>query len=117
VTEALILDEHYSDAIAKELRERGHDVISVVANSELRGQSDSEIYRFGAENGRRVVTENIKDFRPLLVAGAAKSPSARLLLVPPSRFPRGGGDRQAKIVAALDQWLSLSDRPQEDWLQ
>lgn len=117
MTEALLLDEHYSEEIAQALREQDYDVTSVVSSTELRGKSDEEIFKYAAENGRRIVTENIKDFRPFLTANPPRTPSAKLLLVPPRRFPRGGGKRQSAIVAALATWLSQSDeRPQEDWL-
>lgn len=116
----LLLDKHYSAAIAQALRELGHDVVAAVASDELRGASDPELSRHATQTGRRIVTENIKDFRPLLLtANAAGTPAAPLLLVPPRRFPRGHGDRNATIVAALDVWLRRPDadpRPGEDWL-
>lgn len=120
MTEKLLLDEHYSDAIAARLRAAGHDVLAVVADPELRAQPDSEVFRRAAASGRRIVTENIKDFRPLLQQAYADGDLvARLLLVPPDRFPRGPGRRASTIVAALSEWLSTSHdgaRPQEDWL-
>ena len=114
-----LLDEHYGEAIAAELRGLGHDVIAVVSDPSLRGSSDPVIFRWAAEQDRRIVTENIKDFRPLLLQHqAAGTPTASLLLVPPRRFPRGRGDRAAAIVAALHAWSTRSDatRPVEDWL-
>lgn len=120
MTVQLLLDEHYAEAIAAALRTTGHDVVSAVSDAELRGTSDPELFRYAAETNRRIVTENIKDFRPLLLqAIAAGSPVAALLLVPPRRFPRGRGDRAATIVAALRGWLDHPDadrRPVEDWL-
>ncbi|MEQ6896039.1 DUF5615 family PIN-like protein [Microbacterium sp. KR10-403] len=120
MTNALLLDEHYGEAIAIALRERGHDVVSVVADDELRGAPDADVFRVAAASHRRIVTENIKDFRPLLMDAAAQgAPFAALLLVPPRRFPRGRGDRSAVIIAALHEWLAARDageRPLEDWL-
>jgi hypothetical protein len=120
VSEKLLLDEHYSDAIAERLRAADHDVLAVVAEPELRGQSDLEVFRRAAASGRRIVTENIKDFRPLLQQAYANGDSAaRLLLVPPGRFPRGTGRRSSVIVGALSAWLGASHdtaRPEEDWL-
>ncbi|HEU5008373.1 MAG TPA: DUF5615 family PIN-like protein [Jatrophihabitantaceae bacterium] len=118
--QALLLDEHYSDAIAAELRAAGHDVVAVVADPQLRAQSDPEVYRHAAASGRRLVTENVKDFRPLLQqAYVDRNPIARLLLVPPNRFPRGTGRRATVIVGALRAWLAAAEaaeRPDEDWL-
>jgi hypothetical protein len=120
VSEKLLLDEHYSDAIAAELRKTGYDVLAVVADPDLRAQPDAEIFRRAAAADRRIVTENIKDFRPLLQrAYAASDPAARLLLVPPNRFPRGAARRTAAIVKAVSAWpaaLDGADRPDEDWL-
>lgn len=120
MSEKLLLDEHYSDAIAVDLRAAGHVVVAVVADAQLRAQPDSEVFRHAATSGRRIVTENIKDFRPLLQhAYAAGDPAAPLLLVPLNRFPRGVGHRQAAIVKAVSDWLDaaeVGDRPDEDWL-
>jgi len=119
MTERLLLDEHYSAVIATELRQSGFDVVAVVAVPELRGASDPDVFAWAAREGRRIVTENIKDFRPLLRDAAEVGlPTAALLLVPPRRFPRGRGDRTAVIVAALTAWLGQRGdrRPTEDWL-
>lgn len=120
MTAALLLDEHYSDEIAKALRADGFSVLAVVATPELVGASDAQIFGWASAEGRRVVTENTKDFRPLLLAAiAANVPHAPLLLVPPRKFPRGRGDRAASITAALSLWLLRPDvdgRPSEDWL-
>lgn len=120
MTVHLLLDEHYAEAIAAELRATGHDVVATVSYPELRGTSDQELFRHAAETNRRIVTENATDFRPLLLeAIATGSPTAPLLLVPPRRFPRGRGDRTAAIIAAIRAWLERPDaprRPVEDWL-
>jgi hypothetical protein len=120
MTTRLLLDEHYSEEIAAALRDAGHDVIAAVSDAELRGMSDAGLFQHAAADGRRILTENIKDFRPLLLdAVAAGRPTAPLLLVPPRRFPRGRGDRTATIVAAVRGWLDTPDaerRSLEDWL-
>jgi len=120
VTARLLLDEHYSAEIARRLRVDGHDVMAVAEVAHLREQTDAELFRYAASERRRIVTENIKDFRPLLVnAYTSGQTIARLLFVSPKRFPRGGGHRTQAIVAALATWLSRPDageRPDEDWL-
>lgn len=119
MTVRLLLDEHFADVIAKRLRDGGHDVVAVVADPALRAQPDAEIYRRAAMEGRRIVTENVKDFRPLLPSAYDNNdPVAPLLLVAPGRFPRGGR-RAAAVVSALGMWLAQEDagsRPDEDWL-
>lgn len=116
----LQLDEHYSESVAAQLRAAGYDVVAVVADAEPRAQPDEEIFRRAAAAGRRIVTENVKDFRPQLQrAHANGDPIAALLLVPATRFPRGSGRRSAAIKAGLLKWLSqtaVADRPDDDWL-
>lgn len=116
----LLLDEHYAADIAERLVSIGHDVNAVVANPELRSSSDVDLFRWAASMQRRIVTENIKDFRPVLLdEHATGHPLARLLLVSPRLFPRGDGSRSNDIVEALAFWLSRPDvvnRPDENWL-
>jgi hypothetical protein len=116
----LLLDEHYAAAIAEQLREQGHDVIAVVEEQELRAQADAELFRWAASRGRRIVTENIKDFRPLLLnAYTTGEQVASLLLVSPRRFPRGSGERTHAIAKTLGIWLGEAEHrplPDEDWL-
>lgn len=71
--------------------------------------------------GRRIVTENVKDFRPLLHrAEAVGTPTAGVLFTS-GRFPRGRR-HQGRLIAALDAWLvdaaaTRSDPfPLEGWL-
>lgn len=120
MTVRLLLDEHYAPEIADRLRADGHDVVVVAANVDLQGQPDAELFRHAAGEGRRIVTENIKDFRPLLAqVFTTGEPFAQLLLVSPRRFPRGTGNRAETIVKALSAWLDLpdvADRSDEDWL-
>ncbi len=120
VTAKLLLDEHYSDEIAAQLRDAGYDVVAVVADPDLRAQPDADIYRFASATDRRIVTENIKDFRPLLqLAYADGEPIASLLFVQAGRFPRGSGGRAAAISTGLLSWLAapdVEDRPDEDRL-
>lgn len=113
---ALLLDEMFPPAIADELRRRGHDVIAVAADPQLRAKSDPELFAWAAQQKRRLVTENAKDFRRLLDESA---PAGSGLLLTSSRsFPRS---RQAPgaLISALEAWLSSPDvaaRPPEDWL-
>jgi hypothetical protein len=114
---ALLLDEMFSPDIAVELRRRGHDVIAVAALPELRSMSDVEIYGWASGEGRRIVTENVKDFRPLLVHDAELVGSG-LLFTSARTFPRSRRS-PGSLIVALDGWLTQADvliRPPEDWL-
>ena len=113
---ALLLDEMFSLAIAEELRRRGHDVIAVAAEPQIRAMTDADLLTWSADHARRLVTENVKDFRPLLNAGEASGPG--LLCTSSRRFPRSRG-AVSVLIKALDGWLTRSDvaeRPPEDWL-
>lgn len=123
----LLLDEMHAPGVAGELR-RGHDVIAVAADPELRAFTDGDLFRLAGSDpsrvssdvaGRRVVTENVKDFRPLLRrAREAGMSGPGFLFTSSRRFPRSRA-RPAPLIEALDAWLSGPDvarRPPEDWL-
>jgi hypothetical protein len=65
VSQSLLLDEMFSDGVAQQLRAKGYDVISVVADSPLTGLPDDQVLAYAAAEGRALVTANIKDFVPL----------------------------------------------------
>lgn len=65
----LLLDEMFAPQIAEALRRRGHDVVALVADPELRALPDPEVYEWAGGQRRRVVTENVKDFRVLVAPG------------------------------------------------
>ena len=60
----LLLDEQLSPTIAEQLRARSHDVVSA-AEVELAGAADERVLSSAARDRRTVVTNNIKDFRPM----------------------------------------------------
>jgi hypothetical protein len=84
-----LLDEQLSPQIARVLRERGLDVDSVTERSDLVESPDEEILDTAAREQRAVVTNDIKDFRPLatqrLVDGRGH---AGLILIPAARSRR-----------------------------
>jgi predicted nucleic acid-binding protein len=65
MSQPLLLDEMFSDDIARQLHVKGHDVISVVADPALVGLPDDQILAHATTQGRTLVTANIKDFVPL----------------------------------------------------
>lgn len=65
----LLLDAHISaERVARVLRERGHDVRAVIEEKELDGLPDPDVLALAADEGRILVTANVKDFEPLLRA-------------------------------------------------
>src|SRR5580693_4323993 len=106
MSQPLLLDEMFSDEIAQQLRAKGYDVISVVADPALVGLPDDQILAYAANEGRALVTANIKDFVPLdgryRAAGQAHS---GLILVSTKTFPQNRGFSSA-ITASLTALLS-----------
>jgi hypothetical protein len=117
---ALLLDEMHAPAVAEALRRRGHDVIAVAERPDLRAMADEELFVWTAEESRRLVTENVKDFRRLFFRAEESALRRTALLYTTSRtFPRSRRD-PGPLVAALGAWLCKPDvgtRPAEDWLQ
>jgi len=66
----------FSDDIRQQLRAKGYDVISVVADPALVGLPDDQVLAYAASEGRTLVTANIKDFAPWT---AATAPLTRLM--------------------------------------
>jgi hypothetical protein len=58
----LLLDELYSKQIAEQLRERGHDVVSVKERPDLEGLKDEELFALAAAERRTILTENWADY-------------------------------------------------------
>ena len=61
----LLLDEMLSPAIARELRERGHDVLAITEHAGWAALSDPEVLAVARTERRAVVTNNLRDYRPL----------------------------------------------------
>jgi hypothetical protein len=112
----LLLDEMYPRLIARELRARGHDAVSV-HDAPGSGTADGDVLDFAREHGRAIVTENVRDYRPLaeaLLAGGARH--SGLVFTTERRWPRSD---PGPLIAALDQLLtSTPDQPADSelWL-
>jgi Domain of unknown function (DUF5615) len=106
MSRTLLLDEMFSDAIAQQLRTKGYDVVSVVAQPALVGLPDDQILASATSEGRALVTANIKDFMPLDSRyRAAGQAHPGLILVSTKTFPQDRGFTAA-ITAALEALLS-----------
>ena len=98
-----LLDEQLSPRIAAMLRERGHDVTAVGDRAELIGASDRAILDVASAEERAVITNNIKDFRPLAAERIARSGRhGGLILLPSSRVrTRAAAERLVAAIAAV----------------
>jgi Domain of unknown function (DUF5615) len=106
----LLLDKMFSDTIAQQLRAKGHDAQTVVADPALVSLPDDQILAHATAARRALVTANIKDFMPLDAAyRAAGHDHAGLILVSTKTFPQ---DRSytAAITGAL---IALLDQPEQ----
>jgi predicted nuclease of predicted toxin-antitoxin system len=115
----LLLDEMYPKAIARELRRRGHNVETVAERSDLGTQADVFIFADAQAEQRRILTENVGDFRALAIEHLRQGRHhAGLLFTDNSVLPRGHDRTIGNIVRTLDQILTkeadLTDR--EVWL-
>ncbi|MGB0091931.1 MAG: DUF5615 family PIN-like protein [Solirubrobacteraceae bacterium] len=81
-----LLDEQLSPRIAELLRSRGHDVQAVGERADIAGKSDRLILEVAASEDRVVITNNVKDFRPIAAERLARGEShAGLILLPSKR--------------------------------
>jgi predicted nuclease of predicted toxin-antitoxin system len=99
-----LLDGQLSPRIAELLRGRGHDVQAVVDRPDLAGRSDRMILKIAAAEKRAVITNNVKDFRPLAAERLARGEShAGLILLPSTRARTRGAVEMLAI--AIEQIL------------
>lgn len=103
-----LLDEQLSPEIAGLLRKIGYDVAAVAERPDLVGCSDRTILELTTAENRTVVTNNIKDFRPLAAEWLAQGRvHAGLILLPSTRT------RTRAAIAMLTDRIStvLRDNP------
>jgi predicted nuclease of predicted toxin-antitoxin system len=115
----LLLDEMFSPVIAAALRDLGHDVAAVAEQPALRAMTDEEVFALAAAQGQWLLTENVKDFQPILqLSRQAGTPAAALLFTSSRAFPRSRKN-PGPLVDAIHAWLTAgTPRPPlcEDWL-
>ena len=100
----LLLDEMLSPDIAQQLRGRGHDVEAIAA-SEHAELDDPDVLDLARSQQRAVVTNNVRDFRPLHVAAVQPGGTGHYGMVFISgNFRRTKAD-VGRIVLALEAKL------------
>lgn len=107
----LLLDEMLSGDIAVQLRDKGHDVTAVVADSALVGTPDEELLVHAAAVGRLLVTANGRDFAAINASWRSRGRShAGLIYIVNRVFP---SDRSfvGAIVTALDDMIAAGQIP------
>jgi Domain of unknown function (DUF5615) len=115
----LLLDEMFSPAIAAALRDLGHDVVAVAERAELRAIADEDVFAWAAAQSRWLLTENVKDFRPILLrALQADAATVGVLYTSSRTFPRSRKN-PGPLIQALHAWLRAGPPAApltEDWL-
>lgn len=117
----LLLDEMLSPAIARELRDRGHDVQAIKEHPEWQALEDPSVVELARREHRVIVTDNLVDMRPFHYEAIAPGGAGDYGMVfMPSAYRRTRAD-SGRIVAALERMLAahpgerdLADA--EDWL-
>ena len=116
----LLLDEMFSPVIAAALRDLGDEVLAVAERGELRAMTDDEVFAWATGRGWWLLTENVKDYRPVLLrALQSETPCIGILYTSNRTFPRSRKN-PAPLVEAIH--ASLRTGPPEaplteDWLQ
>jgi predicted nuclease of predicted toxin-antitoxin system len=118
-TVRLALDEMFSPTAAGALRDRGHDAVAVAERGELRAMNDEEVFAWAISQGRWLVTENVKDFRPILQRTLqADTITTGIVYTSNRSFPRSRKN-PGPLIQALHAWM-VDGPPEapltEDWL-
>jgi Domain of unknown function (DUF5615) len=117
----LLLDEMLSPAIARELTARGHDVQCIAGHPDREALSDPEVLALARTERRAVVTNNVRDFRPLHVEAVMPGGAGHYGMIFMSGNYRRTKDDIGRIAAALEakinQYPDHDDLANaEDWL-
>jgi uncharacterized protein YbjT (DUF2867 family) len=117
----LLLDEMLSPAIARELRARGHDVRAVAEHPDQVALSDPEVMVLARAERRAIVTNNVRDFRPLHADAVTPGGSGHFGMIFMSGNYKRAKNDIGRIVADLEaklvQYPGDEDLANaEDWL-
>ena len=108
----LLLDEMLTPTIARQLVARGHDVIAVAADAAHKALSDPDVLALARAQQRALVTNNVRDFRPLHAEiVAAGGPGHYGIIFMPSAYRRTKADT-GRIITALE--VKLAEFPAID---
>ncbi len=114
-----LLNAHLSHRLAEALRSKGMDVEAIVERDDLRDDMpDSAVLDVAAAEGRAVVTNNIKDFRPIAARRIQRGEGHPGLILIPSSVPRTLG-ATAQLARMLERLMLENPdglRNSERWL-
>jgi hypothetical protein len=102
----LLLDEMLSPAIARELRARGHDAEAVAGSPDREALPDPGVLALARAEHRAVVTNNLRDFRPLHHEAITPGGSGHYgMIFIPGSYRRTRADT-GRIITALEALLA-----------
>jgi predicted nuclease of predicted toxin-antitoxin system len=112
-TASLLLDEMLGSGIAVHLRDRGHDAVAVVEVAALISMSDEDILASATEQGRCVVTANVRDFATLSARwNRLGKVHAGIIHIVTAAFPQDRGYVGA-LVTSLDAAIVSGQVPSD----
>lgn len=111
----LLLDEHLSPEIARQLRSRRHDVEAVVERPDLVSLPDHELFARMAAERRAIVTNDVLDYVKLLNEALGVGDENYGLLLSDDRSMPRSKDTIGLFVRVLDEFLEA--HPAEDALR
>lgn len=103
----LLLDEQYSPQIAEQLRTSDYDVTAVTGDPTLEGMADASLLHAATEQGRALLTNNVRHFALLARAWEASGQEhLGLIFTSDAGMPRS----RETIGAYVDALHRLLDR-------
>jgi predicted nuclease of predicted toxin-antitoxin system len=110
----LLLDEMLSPVIARELRARGYDVQAVAGDPGRETLSDREVLELARAEQRSIVTNNVRDFRPLHVEAVTPGGPGHYGMIFMSGNYRRTKSDIGRIIAALE--AKITQYPEDEGL-
>ncbi len=110
----LLLDEHFDHAIAEQLRRHAVDAVALQKERpDLEGQADREVLRAAAAEQRVVVTNNVRDYAPLIEDfGVRGETHFGVVFTDDDTFPRA----EAGVGLLVRSLAAFATGKPDDWL-
>jgi len=99
----LLLDEMFPPRLAVELRNRSIDALAAVQDPDLRAAPDAQLLERAADEGRVLVTENIRDFAVLHSRWMASDRTHPGILLVSTRTYPYNQSRLGRLISAIEQ--------------
>jgi hypothetical protein len=109
----LVLNEMWSSEIARQLRDRGFDVVAATEHPRrYRAVPDHEFFRRAQEDGRAVVTDNMRDFMLIVAERASRAePHEGVVFAVRPTFDRARSGIVGDMTRALEAFLGSDPLP------